>query len=158
MGAAVAEQVEQQGDQRRASALTEQASGTQHPAGATATMARSRGDNSVVIRRLKQPETGAAQRHTPDNIQIGRRLGQQRQAEQAAGHNQQPNGPQQSRMAFLNQITGQRRHHHGRQRPRRQQQAGLHFAAPHHRLQEEGQGDHRQHLRTEGADGGADRE
>jgi hypothetical protein len=42
-------------------------------------------------------------------------------------------------MAFLNQITGQRRHHHGRQRPRRQQQAGLHFAAPHHRLQEEGQ-------------------
>ncbi len=61
MGAAVAEQVEQQGDQRRASALTEQASGTQHPAGATATMARSRGDNSVVIRRL---ETARNRRRT----------------------------------------------------------------------------------------------
>ena len=68
----------------------------------------------MVVRRLKQPEAGAAQRHAPDDIQIGGRRGQQRQAEQAAGHNQQADSPQQPGMTFLDQIAGQRRHHHGR--------------------------------------------
>ena len=81
--------VEHQGDQCRTGALPQQARGTQHATGSSTAVARCGGDNGVVVRRLEQAKTGTAEDHTPDNIQIRRLRGKQRQRKQTRRHDRQ---------------------------------------------------------------------
>ena len=158
MGAIVDEQVEHQRHQRRTAGLANQPGGAQHATGAATAVQGGSGNDGVIVGRLEQPEPGAAQHHPAEYCASSRLVRQCCQPPKTSGEQQHANTTQQARVKALQQPPSQRRANHGRQRPGRHQQTGLHGIESKLLLEIEGDGDHRQHLPGERGDRTADRQ
>ena len=157
MGAVVGDDVEQQRHQGRTRGLAYETRRSEHAAGASAPLVRSRGDQDAVVGRLEKPEAGTAEHQPPYDVARCGVFGQECQQEQSRGHGRQPRPAEQSGVDALDEHSGHGSHDHDHGRPCGHQQPCRHFVVAEFVLQVERQRYHGQHLPQERADRRDDR-
>lgn len=154
VGAVVGEKGEHEGNQGSPGGLPREAGHSQHTTGSPATGRRGGGNQDTVVRGLEEAEPGTTQGHETTDHHVGSRVGEYRHEEEPHGKQPETDTPEYPGMHALDELTGQRCGHHGRQGPGGKQHPGLDLRHPERVLQEEGERHEGEHLRHEGADGG----
>ncbi len=155
---AVGREPEDQRDERGAQCLAGEPRGAQHAARAAAACARRGRQHRAIVRRLKEPEARAAQRHPPDDVEGARMRADRRERQQPGREQRKADAAEDAGRIAVRQHARKRRGEHDDERPRCHVEPRFDLRETERILQPERQRDEREHLRRKRRDRRADRQ